>query len=288
MDRHPSGMSQNPVVNLPVHALAVASWAPGGSQAMPDQHRHIKTAPATIVAIVERGAYAVTRDDGITSVAHEGEAFLAQEGDWLDIMHHADRRGGTLAACWTHMRITVFGSQDACRLLALPPVLPAAAAAEIRPHIVATRGTGDGSLAAAVRRAEAGLATLRVLAEVAPPSAVGRSLFARAADFAPLAAWVQARLGEAIRLEDLAVAAGLSKSRLHARFQDELGIAPLAWVREQRLQVARDRLLATADPVAVIGVACGFPDQFHFSRAVRSRFGVSPSVLRTRGSMEVA
>jgi AraC-like DNA-binding protein len=288
MDHHPSSMSQNPAWDLPVHALAVASWAPGGSQAMPDGLRHVKTAPATIVAVVEAGSYTVARPDGSSATAKAGEAFLAQEGDQLDIVHHGPRRGAPLAACWTHFRITLFGSQDACRLLDLPPVLPAAAAAEVRAHIRATWPSPASGLAGAARCAEAGLATLRILSGIAPPSASGRLLFARAADLAPLAAWVQARLGETIRLDDLAVAAGLSKSRLHARFQADLGMAPLAWVREQRLQAARDRLLATSEPVAAIGSACGFPDQFHFSRAVRRRFGLAPSVLRSRGGMQEA
>ncbi len=133
-----------------------------------------------------------------------------------------------------------------------------AAAAEIRGHIIATRGELGGGMAAVVRRAEAGLATVRVLAGIAEPSASGRMLFARAADLAPLAAWVQTRLSEPICLEDLARAAGLSKSRLHARFQAALGIPPLVWVREQRLQIARDRLMATNEAVAEIGVTWWF------------------------------
>ncbi|MGY2214773.1 hypothetical protein, partial [Pseudomonas pergaminensis] len=70
-------------------------WLPGGSDDFADGQRHIKTAPSTIVAIVERGAYEVRRADGARSTARAGEAFLAQDGEWLDIVHRADRRGGT-------------------------------------------------------------------------------------------------------------------------------------------------------------------------------------------------
>ncbi len=124
MDHPPFDMSHNPVVELPVHALAVASWAPGGDSQMSDGSRHVKTAPATIVAIVESGAYTVIRHDGSSVVAKAGEGFLAQEGDWLDITHHGARRGQPMAACWSHFRLTLCGAQDACRLLALPPLLP--------------------------------------------------------------------------------------------------------------------------------------------------------------------
>jgi AraC-like DNA-binding protein len=269
---------------LPESALAVESWLPGGFTACPDGRRHIKTAPCTIVAIVESGAYEVRRADGVLGIARCGEAFLAQDGEWLDIVHRAERRDGTMAACWAHLRISVFGSLDACRLLQLPPILPAGPAAEIRRHICATRPP-EGGLGGAARRAEAALATLGVLAANARPSAEGRQLLAHAAGLAALTTWVRARLGEDVCLEDLAAAAGASKSRLHARFQRELGMAPMAWVRELRLQAARDRLLGTAEPVAAIGAACGFPDQFHFSRAVRARFGASPLSLRKQARL---
>lgn len=287
MDQASDDMSPIPAA-LPEGALAVESWLPGGMDACPDGHRHIKTAPSTIVAIVLRGSYVVARQDGSCATARAGEAFVAQDGDWLDIVHRADRPGGTMAACWCHLRVTVFGTLDACRLLALPPVLPAGPCAGIRHHIEATRAAGRGGepgLPGAARRAEAALATLRILATAVPPSGEGRQLLERAAGLAGLATWVRARLGEPIALADLARAAGQSKSRLHARFQRELGLAPLAWVRELRLQAARSRLIATGEGVAAIGAACGFPDPFHFSRAVRARFGLAPLRLREQGRM---
>jgi AraC family transcriptional regulator, arabinose operon regulatory protein len=280
-------MSSIPDLVLPESALVVESWLPGGFTACPDGRRHIKTAPCTIVAIVERGAYEVGRSDGSRHTARAGEAFLAQDGDWLDITHRADRRGGTMAACWSHLRVSVFGSLDACRLLELPPVLPAGICSLILPHIVATRHAEPG-LAGAARRGEAALATLRILATAMRPSAEGRQLLARAAGLAPLATWVRSHLADAIVLDDLARVAGQSKSRLHARFQRELGLAPMAWVRELRLQAARSRLIATGEAVAEIGAACGFPDQFHFSRAVKARFGVAPSKIRQQGNLAIA
>ena len=285
MDRTEIGMSQIPGPLLPEAALAVESWLPGVCLRFPDGFRHIKTAPSTIVAIVLSGAYHVGRSDGRRYIARAGEAFLAQEGDWLDIVHRADRRGGMMAACYVHLRITAFGSLDACRLLDLPPILPGPAAAVVRGHIEATLEPQPG-LGGAARRASAALATLDALASVARPSAEGSQLLLRAASLASLASWVRVRLAEPITLDDLARAAQLSKSRLHARFQRELGLAPMAWVRELRLQAARDRLLATAEPVARIGCACGFPDQFHFSRAVRARFGASPSGVRHQARLD--
>jgi AraC-like DNA-binding protein len=278
MDGDIHDLSQNPV---PEHALAVAGWAPGGKDGFPDGLRHRKVAPSTIVAVVRRGRYEVTREDGSVSIAREGEAFVAQDGEWLDILHGGQ---GGMSASWVHLRITVFGSIDACRLWELPPVLQCAQAAIVLQWINATTPVETGLLGAA-HRIEAALATLRVLASVGRPSPTGRALLAPAAGLAPLTTWVRLRLGEPISIADLAREAGVSPSRLHARFQQALGCPPLAWVRELRLLAARDRLLATPDAVADIGAACGFADPFHFSRAFRARFGASPSQFRRKAAL---
>ncbi|MEK7413307.1 MAG: hypothetical protein AAB263_08315, partial [Planctomycetota bacterium] len=83
MDRTHGNMSQNPGTNVPEAALTVEAWLPGSNRTFPDGARHIKTAPCTIIAIVLRGSYVVSRSDGSRHTARAGEAFVAQEGDWL-------------------------------------------------------------------------------------------------------------------------------------------------------------------------------------------------------------
>ncbi len=280
MDGVSSGLSSIPASDprLPENAVAVDHWLPSRAT-FADGLRHRKTAPCTIIAIAVHGRYEVGRADGSRATARPGEAFLAQEGEALDIVHRSPGPGRVMEACWAHFRVTVFGSQDACQLIELPPVLAAGASARIRALFDATELPQPG-LGGALDRAQAALAALRILAEVGRPSPAGRRLLTRAVLFAPLAAWVRARLGDPIALDDLAVAAGLSRSRLNAHFQRDLGLSPLAWVRELRLQAARNRLVATAEPVAAISAACGFPDPFHFSRTVRARFGQSPLGIR--------
>lgn len=284
MDDHPGGMSQNPTRDIPEHAIAVMSWAPGGSDAMPDRLRHRKIALGTIIAIVRRGSYIVGRNGSPAVTMGVGEAFLAQDGDRLDITHRGSLDGKPMAAHWVHFRVTLFGCVDACALLDLPPVLDARRSAGIARLIEDTR-SATGDLLGAMGRVEAGLAAFRILAGAAPLSGAGRRLLEGDPGLRALGPWVIARLGQPITVEDLVRATGYSRSRLHARFQREFGCAPLAWVRELRLLAARDRLLGTSDAVAEIGATCGFPDPFHFSRAMRARFGLAPSALRNEGRL---
>lgn len=284
MDHHPIDMSPNPTVYIPEHAIAVVSWAPGGSDAMADRSRHRKTALGTIVAIVKRGTYIVARNGAPAATLREGEAFLAQDGDRLDITHRGTLPGKPMAAQWSHFRITLFGCIDACALFDLPLVLDAKRSARIAKLIEMTHSAGPG-LDGALRRVEAGLATFRELSEAAPLSAAGRTLLEGNPGLRALGPWVLARLAQPIAIVDLVRITGYSRSRLHARFQQEFGCAPLKWVREQRLLAARDRLIATAEGVADIGAACGFADPFHFSRAMRARFGLAPTALRREGGL---
>lgn len=284
MDQHPVGMSPNPTPHIPEHAVAVMSWAPGGSDALHDRLRHRKAALGTIIAIVKKGSYITGRNGRPAVTVKEGEGFLAQDGDLLDITHRGRMDGKPMSAHWSHFRVTLFGCVDACALLDLPAVLDAKRCARIGRHIEATRDASPG-LDGALRRVEAGLATFRELVDAAPLSAAGRALLDGDPGLRALGPWVLARLGQPIAIDDLVRATGYSRSRLHARFQAEFGAAPLSWVREQRLLAARDRLLATDDGVADIGAACGFPDPFHFSRAMRARFGLAPTALRSEGGL---
>lgn len=279
MDHAPQDLSETIV---PEHALDVVGWSTGGNDDFRDGLRHSKVAPSTIVAVVLAGRYEVWREDGSRSVAGVGEAFIAQDGEWLDILH----AGSPMRARWVHLRIRVFGSVDAIGLWRLPPVLPASQAAQVLGLIDATHPAEPGLLGAA-HRSQAALATLRILASVGTPSVEGRRLLARAEELAPLAAWAEPRLAEPLAVADLARAAGLSASRLHARFQHLLGTTPMAWLKELRLLAARDRLLATEDSVAACGASCGFPDAFHFSRSFRARFGASPRAFRRRAALQV-
>jgi AraC family transcriptional regulator len=81
-------------------------------------------------------------------------------------------------------------------------------------------------------------------------------------------------------LSELAEAAGVSPGHLarsiRARFHMSLG----AYVRERRLERARDLILRSRHPLNDIAAQTGFYDQSHFNRAFKARFGLAPSALR--------
>lgn len=56
--------------------------------------------------------------------------------------------------------------------------------------------------------------------------------------------------------------------------------SPWQLIRHRRLQRASEVLASSARPVAAVALEAGYSDAFHFSRAFRTRFGVSPLRFR--------
>ncbi len=81
-------------------------------------------------------------------------------------------------------------------------------------------------------------------------------------------------------VEALAQEAGLSRSGFSARFTQLVGQSALQYVTEWRMQLARELLIDTSDPLAVLADRLGYQSEAVFSRAFKRVFGVSPGGVR--------
>jgi len=95
-------------------------------------------------------------------------------------------------------------------------------------------------------------------------------------------------LDEPLSTRALAGAAGLSLHHFHRRFRSAFGEAPAAYVRRLRLERAAWRLQLHADSILSIALDCGFADHETFSRAFRTRYGLSPRSYRDTGRYPAA
>ncbi|WP_454252345.1 helix-turn-helix domain-containing protein [Pseudomonas sp. Marseille-Q7302] len=99
-----------------------------------------------------------------------------------------------------------------------------------------------------------------------------------------LAAW-QERLAKEVLLQHLergisvsqvASVCGLSRSHFTRQFKLSAGLAPLEWLRQQRLHRAQQLLAKRELPLAAIALECGFFDQAHLSRVFTRAVGIPP------------
>ena len=83
-------------------------------------------------------------------------------------------------------------------------------------------------------------------------------------------------------MNHLARASALSASHLAALFRQHLGCAPMAWLQQQRLELACRLLRNAYLSVAEVAAACGYPDANYFARLFRQRHGCTPGAWRRR------
>ena len=81
-------------------------------------------------------------------------------------------------------------------------------------------------------------------------------------------------------LADLGRAAGVHPSHVARVIRRHRGCSVGELVRGMRLAAAVERIKATATPLSVIALDCGFCDQAHLTRVMRRRMGVTPGRLR--------
>lgn len=97
-----------------------------------------------------------------------------------------------------------------------------------------------------------------------------------------LCAYMQANLDKKLMLPDLAQYLYISESHLRLLFRKTMGIAPTDYLRELRLQRAKDLLVNTPYSLKEIAELSGFQTLNHFSRMFRSYESISATEYRKR------
>jgi len=112
----------------------------------------------------------------------------------------------------------------------------------------------------------------------APPEAARRPLepyFLKRAD-----RFILHHLGESFTVAQMAAHCGVSWRTMEKAFVDFRGMTPVAHVRNQRLDCARQALGEDGATVADVAAHCGFRSVTTFALEYRKRFGVPPSHAR--------
>lgn len=97
---------------------------------------------------------------------------------------------------------------------------------------------------------------------------------------AALCASIEAAPGEPWTTASMARHAGVSISRLHVLFREELGASPHAWLMARRLDRACEWLATGNGTIAGVALAAGFTDQSALTRAMRAALDTTPAAWR--------
>lgn len=100
-----------------------------------------------------------------------------------------------------------------------------------------------------------------------------------AARLAPVMEALQRSLADDIALSALAALAGMSRFQLIRAFRAVTGTTPHAWQLNQRINLAREGILA-GEAIASLAYRLGFADQAHFQRVFKAHAAVTPGRFR--------
>jgi AraC-like DNA-binding protein len=135
------------------------------------------------------------------------------------------------------------------------------------------RQSAAGALSYALHAFVTGHTATRIGPDLDLPDAITRSLAAvrRAWDQDP---------PRALSLNDLAMAAGVSREHLARVYRRYTGSGPMTAIRTLRIARSAELLSHTNQSVTEVAHATGFTSEFHFSRTFRARTGYSPTSFR--------
>ena len=94
--------------------------------------------------------------------------------------------------------------------------------------------------------------------------------------------FIEEHYAERVTLDMIAASAHISRSACLNCFRLLLGITPMAYLLDHRLEQAYRLLLTTNLPIAEIAEQCGFPDRSHFGKQFRTKTGLSPAQYRAQ------
>lgn len=84
------------------------------------------------------------------------------------------------------------------------------------------------------------------------------------------------------RVAELAAMAGMSPSHFIRTFRAALGTSPIDWLRRERINQAKRRLVETDDSMKEIARQVGYSDQFFFSKDFKQMTSLTPTDYRKR------
>lgn len=93
---------------------------------------------------------------------------------------------------------------------------------------------------------------------------------------------------QAWTMDEFSGRVGLSRSALHDRFVQFIGLTPMQYLTRWRMQIASRLLTEGNSTIAYVALKSGYDSEAAFSRAFRRIVGVSPSTWRRQRAAEAA
>jgi len=98
--------------------------------------------------------------------------------------------------------------------------------------------------------------------------------------------FIESHFAQELTLNDVADAGGVSRYHMSRVFGIATGCSVMRYVRGRRLTEAARTLASGAPDILAVALDAGYGSHEAFTRAFRDQFGLTPEVLRARGSLD--
>ncbi len=96
--------------------------------------------------------------------------------------------------------------------------------------------------------------------------------------------YIYEHYSEKITLDNIAAAAGVSRSKCAGLFKTYTQNTPIGFLNSYRLEMSAKLLSTTNDSIALIAQACGFGEQSYYNRMFMREYGCTPLEWRKKSS----
>jgi len=96
-------------------------------------------------------------------------------------------------------------------------------------------------------------------------------------DYAELLAWVDAKLGQPIKVEKMAAFMCMSERTFYRKFTASMGMTPSKYVEEAKLKRAKS-LIESGQQISLVAINVGFKSEAAFRTRFERYFGLTPSM----------
>jgi len=92
--------------------------------------------------------------------------------------------------------------------------------------------------------------------------------------------FMREHLNDPLSIDEVAEAAGCSRSKLYELFKQSTGMTPNDYWQRLRIEQAYERVVRTNEPITKIALDCGFNTSQYFCTVFRKYWGLSPRECR--------
>jgi AraC-like DNA-binding protein len=208
-------------------------------------------------------------------VINSGEAFILAP----NLHHRSTVIAGSGVSRWSLFDCLIFGSVPVMSLIEVPLVLTGRTAkrlGDLNCALGQTMHDPAPGLQSTLRKHAQAFELVQFLVELGNLRPDAEALLMHAERMAPVLQHIERHLQQPVSRAGLAKVAGLSPSRFHALFRATMGMSPMAYALQRRLQHASYLLIGSDLTVQDVSSRLGFSDPFYFSRIFKSRMHLSP------------